>query len=176
MRYQRKKRRRGWSDESGPVTSAIRRGDFVNVLKGLPACAPARGEGSLPVGTRPLGAPAPRPLPGTAELCRPPQATLAPRGPLKPIFPDASVTAGHGGPRPHCHPGRHPAPASHVRLRQHDLTGQQHAATTGANQKASAVTVLMTPDSYVRIPDTSRLRTVRITGGPPHQPRTPRVL
>lgn len=132
---------RGWSDEPGPVTNAIGREGFVNVLKGEPGssgpaslcCSQGRRQ---PVSTRPLGAPAWHggALLSPPKLCSFFQVHSSP-SPQVPL-----LSARCRGPCPHCRPGRHPpaprascaavstrpdraAPAGQHRHRPHDPDG-----------------------------------------------------
>lgn len=140
---------RGWSDEPGPVTNAIRREGFVNVLKGEPGSSgpaslccsqgrrqPAR-QHTPPRGSRLARRSSAVPPPSSAHSSRSTQAHL-PRCLCCQLGAEARVlTAAQADTRP--------PPAPHVRLCRHDLTVQHHGATPGANQQASTVTVLMTP-------------------------------
>lgn len=134
---------RGWSDEPGPVTNAIGREGFVNVLKGEPGSS---GPASLccSQGRRQPARQHPGPRLAWRSSAVPPQALLILPGPLKPISPGASAVSSVQRPVSSLPP--RPTPARPPRLMCGCvLTEQHHGATPGANQQASTVTVLMTP-------------------------------
>lgn len=91
---------RGWSDEPGPVTNAIGREGFVNVLKGEPGssgpaslcCSQGRRQPARQH-TPPRGSRTPAPAWHGGALLSPPQALLILPGPLKPISPGASAVS-----------------------------------------------------------------------------------
>lgn len=109
---------RGWSDEPGPVTNAIGREGFVNVLKGEPGssgpaslcCSQGRRQPARQH-TPPRGSRTPAPawhggaLLSPTKLCSFFQVHSSP-SPQVPL-----LSARCRGPCPHCRPGRHlPAP------------------------------------------------------------------
>lgn len=123
----------------------------MNVLKGEPGssgpaslcCSQGRRQPARQH-TPPRGSRTPAPAWHGGALLSPPQALLILPGPLKPISPGASAVSSVQRPVSSLPP--RPTPARPPRLMcSCVLTEQHHGATSGANQQASTVTVLMTP-------------------------------